>query len=57
MGKHTDGKGGGGRVNKSRIVLASIYPARTGKQPTDYMFRAGLSGCTHTFCTFKQFKT
>ena len=46
-----------GRVNKSRIVLASIYPARTVKQPTDYKFRAGLSGCTHIFCAAKKFKT
>ena len=42
-GKHTDGKGSGGRVNISRIVLASICPARTG--------------CTHVFCAVNKFKT
>jgi hypothetical protein len=54
---NTDGKEGGGRVNKSRIVLGSLYPARTGRQPTDNLFRAGLSGCTYIFYTVKILKT
>ena len=51
------GKGERGHVNKSRIVLASIYPARTGNQPADYLFRAGLAGCSYIFCTVNKFKT